>query len=194
MSDRIVRLIELLREERFLEYKQTVAWDLIKDKVVKTAMGMANIPDGGTIIIGMTKNGNTYAADGLLATDFSTYKVDDIQAYINKFADPFVRVQTTCLKYLTKDFIAIDITEFDEFPVVCCRNGNDIREGAVYTRANRIPETVVISSQTEMREILERATDKGVRKFLQRAHRAGMLAGTAIVTDDDKFSAQLGGL
>lgn len=194
MSELIVRLINLLREERFLEYKQSMPWDALKEKIAKTAMAMANIPDGGTIIIGMTKNGNLYEADGVVPEHLASYKVDDIQAYINRFADPFVKVQSTFVTVESKEFIAIVVAEFDEIPVICGRNSTDLREGTVYTRSNRIPESVPISSQTEMRELLELATDKGVRKFMRRAHRTGIQGGAPQISDDDLFIAQLGGL
>jgi hypothetical protein len=81
---------------------------------------------------------------------------------------------------------------FDEIPVVCRRNGVGLRQGAVYTRSYRMPETCEVPSQTEMREIIEMATDKGVRRFLERSRRAGLLTGgTAEPTDTDKFDEEL---
>ena len=41
-------------------------------------------------------------------------------------------------------------------------------------RARHKPETSEISSEEEMRELLELAIDKGVEKFVRRAERAGL--------------------
>ena len=50
--ERLRALINLSREERFLEYKESRSWNDLKGKIARTAMGMANIRDSGTIIVG----------------------------------------------------------------------------------------------------------------------------------------------
>ncbi len=48
----LVALIELRREDRSLEYKESHPWEELKNKIAKTTLGMSNIRDGGTIIVG----------------------------------------------------------------------------------------------------------------------------------------------
>lgn len=193
--NRFTALIELRREERFLEYKHSLPWDDLKNKIAKTAMGMANIRDGGTIIIGMAQRGGQFVPEGMLDEHIATYDVDDIQAYVNKFADPYVRVELHHVKLNQENFIALVVHEFDEIPVVCKRNYDDVlRQGAIYTRSHRIPETCEVQSQTEMREIIEIATYKGVRRFAERMQRVGVLKVAPSESDLDAFERQLGGL
>ncbi len=65
----------------------------------------------------------------------------------------------------------------------------------MYTRSYRMPETCEVPSQTELREIIEMATDKGVRRFLERSRRAGLLTeGSIGPTDTEKFDEELEGL
>ena len=195
-SDRFITLIKLGREERFLEYKQSAPWDDLKDKIAKTAMGMANIRDGGTIIIGMAKKGNLYLPEGTDEEHVITYDVDDLQAHANRFADPYVRTELHQVKWDDKLFFAIRVHEFDELPVVCKKDcGTLIRQGAIYTRSYRMAETCEVRSQSEMREIIDLAVQKGVRRFVQIARRVGIpLEEVAMKSDIEKFKKQLEGL
>ena len=45
------------REERHVEFKRTMNWSdsSTKSKVVKTAMAMANLRDGGSIVFGIER-------------------------------------------------------------------------------------------------------------------------------------------
>ncbi len=156
---------------------------------------MANIRDGGTIIVGVSQRSGSLVAQGMSQEHINTYDVDKVQSYVNRFADPYVRLEMYIVPRDSQSFVAIVVHEFDEIPVVCRRNGVGLRQGAVYTRSYRMPETCEVPSQTEMREIIEIATDKGVRRFLERSHRAGLSTGGAIgPTDAEKFDEQLEGL
>ena len=42
-----------------------------------------------------------------------------------------------------------------------------------------LPETIPVPTQTEMREIIELAVDKGIRKQFERLGRAGLQVGQA---------------
>ena len=46
----------------------------------------------------------------------------------------------------------------------------NLRKGAIFTRTRRHPETIEVPSQTEMREILELAVDKNMRKLTKREY------------------------
>ncbi len=193
--EELVALIDLGREDRSLEYKESRPWSDLKDKIAKTALGMANVRDGGTIIIGVSQRSGSLVPKGMSQGDIDTYDVDDVQAYVNRFADPYVRLEMYTVPYDGQEFIAIVVHEFDEVPVVCRRNGVGLRQGSVYTRSYRIPETCEVPSQTEMREIIDMATDKGVRRFLERSRRAGLSTGETVQrTDAEKFDEELEGL
>ncbi len=86
-SEQLIPLIHLGREERFIEYKESLPWDDLKFKITKTAMGMANIRDGGTIIIGITQTGSEFLRNGINEEHMATYDVDEILAFINRFAN-----------------------------------------------------------------------------------------------------------
>lgn len=193
--EELAALIDLGRENRSLEFKESRPWDDLKAKIAKTALGMANIRDGGTIIIGVSQRSGSLVPQGVPQGDIGTYDADEVQAFVNRFADPYVRLEIEVVPHKGQQFIAMVVHEFDEVPVVCRRNGVGLRQGAVYTRSYRMPETCEVPSQTEMREIIEMATDKGVRRFLEKSRRAGLsTGGTVERTETEKFDEELEGL
>ena len=73
--------IELLlhgREERNLEYKTTVDFSAEPTKALLTRAiaAHANTRDGGNIVVGMEKNGESYERVGILVDHLATLKVD----------------------------------------------------------------------------------------------------------------------
>lgn len=191
----LVALIELRREDRSLEYKESHPWEELKNKIAKTTLGMSNIRDGGTIIVGVSERSGRPVPEGMSQEDINTYNEDDVRAYVNSFADPYVQLELHRISQDKQAFIAIVVHEFDQVPIICKKGGIGLRGGAVYTRSYRMPETCEVPSQTEMREIIEMATDKGVRRFLERSRRVGLLTGEAVgPTDTEKFDEELEGL
>ena len=160
------------REERNLEYKQSMSWANLatKVKVAKSAMAMANISDGGYIVIGVNKNGEVYEPEGMQEEHADSFKQDDVMTWLNEYADPYVELTVTPANRDNKRFIVIEILEFDLLPVVCKKNGQDLKRGDIFTRSRRKYETAQVGSQNEMREILELAVDKEIRRLRSRGY------------------------
>ncbi|MBA7602979.1 hypothetical protein ES703_10076 [subsurface metagenome] len=189
--DHLTELITRLDEERFLEYKESCPWEDLKFKIAKTCMGMANIRHGGTIIIGIRKTDGEYDPEGMTDEHIETYNTDDIQAFISRFADPYVRIELYLKEWDSKKFLIIVVHEFDEIPVVCKSDSDITRIGAIYTRSYRMNETCKVQSQTEMREIIEMATEKGFRHFIRTIHRMGVsIDKISRLTDEETFRRQ----
>jgi len=93
--------------------------------------------------------------------------------------------------------VAITVHEFEEVPVICRRSYNHgaktiLRDGALYVRGRGKPESIEVPSQTEMRELLNAAVDKGIRSFLARADRVGLGAARPIEPDAAaRYAAEL---
>ena len=74
---------------------------------------------------------------------------------------------------------------FNAIPVICKINGREnLREGAIYTRSRRIPETVKVPTHSEMREIINIATEKKIRSFLEMAQQARLRVEVGAEVDD----------
>lgn len=187
-------------EERNIEYKSSMSWKDIetKTKVVIACLAMANIPDGGVLIFGVDETPNgIFQANGMKEEDVDSFNQDHISAYVNNFADPYVDIKVN--KEITEDgniFVIIQIQEFNEFPVVCKREGcKGIHCGAIYTRPRRKIESVPVPSQNEMREIIDLAIDKKMRKIHEDLYKWGITNNqTYQESSEQRFDEQLGGL
>jgi len=195
MSDEaLLEMVYHGREERNLEYKQSISWQepAIKAKIAKSAMAMANLPDGGAIVIGVEKKGETYDPVGMEQGHIKSFKQDDVMEYINeKYADPFVELSVTPVSKDDKCFVVIQVHEFSQLPVICKNNGlENLKRGAFFTRSRVKHETVQVKSQTEMREILDLAVDKEIRRLRSRGLLTFVEAARPSESDRKLFEQQ----
>jgi len=141
---------------------------------------MANRQDGGTIIIGVQSVNNTPNPMGLAENDLPTWSYDDVATGFAEYADPSITFDLQEVSCESARYIVLRIHEFEDIPVLCKKDYNNsseviLRRGACYVRSRHKPETSEIPTQEDMRDLLELATDKGVRKFISRATRTGLL-------------------
>jgi len=167
-------------------------------KVARAVLGMANRRDGGLVIIGVEENKKVLNPIGLTHADLATWNYDDVSASIGVYADPTVKLDLEIKEHNNHFFVVLHAQEFEEIPILCKQDYSKdkevvLRKGACYVRSRHKPETSEIPSQEDMRDLLDLAIDKGVRKFLARAHRLGLTSITPAAPDDsDLFEAQLG--
>ena len=149
--------------------------DLTKVKLTRAILAMSNKRDGGVIVIGIRElQDKQFDPVGLSASEAQTFNHDTMADHVRQYADPYVDFTVRTIECGGKQFIVIQVKEFDEIPVLCKRDGTDLRNGAMYTRSRTKNESAEVSSQSEMREIMDIAVDKGVRKFVTRSQRVGL--------------------
>lgn len=189
-------LIQLGKEGRSLEFKQSTPWadGRFKAQIAKAILAFSNVRDGGRIVIGVEQvHDGGFTPRGMTDEHLSTWNFDDLASYVSEFADPFVDFSMERLTFDSNTYLVITISEFKDLPVICKRDGaNLLRRGAIYTRTYRMPESAEVPSQTELREILDLAIEKGTRALLRTASRVGLTATTG-PHDSELFNKQLGG-
>lgn len=152
-------------ERRDLEYKRGGSWNSLKYNITKAALAMANLEGGGHIIIGMAEDeSGRYNLSGLLEKDARTYKIDDISEFINKYADPYVEINLGTFQ----NVVVIQVFEFEEVPVICKKDSDDLERGRIYVRSRRKNESTPKPTAFDVKEILDNAIDKGIRKQRKR--------------------------
>lgn len=200
MNNTLLDLVLHGREERYLEYKRSLNWGdaQAKAKITRTILGMSNIRDGGTIVIGVAQDDESFVPEGATQADLDSFTQDTVAEWVNGYADPFAEVTVTRVSHEHAAFVVIQVGEFAEIPVVCKQNGPFalLKRGAVYTRSRRKHETVEVPSQVEMRELLDLSIEKGFRRLIERLHRAGVSMGAVagLSRDREEFDRQLGEL
>jgi predicted HTH transcriptional regulator len=209
-SDEIRAVILTKRESREVELKGPMLWGnkQINAKIAQSLMALANLRAGGLLVIGVTeKPKGTFTLTGLSDEQFASYNQDDVSSFVNEYASPFVEFRLDRLDIEGMRFVTFDVNEFQEIPVVCRNSGpgeekigiekedklGPLRRGALYNRSRRMNETVEVSSEAEMREILDLAVEKSLRRFFERAGSGGVLP-TSESLSNEAFDRQLGDL
>ncbi|MDR3634664.1 MAG: ATP-binding protein [Isosphaeraceae bacterium] len=164
-------------------------------KVVRAILGMANIQDGGRVIIGVEEEDSTLLETGLDEDQLESWKnYDAIAELVNGYATPTVSFERDFQLYKGRTFVILKVNEFAEIPILCRHEYHDpasgkappiLRRGACYVRSRHKPETAEIRSEEEMRGLLDLAIEKGVRNFLRRAQRVGLYPSDRPVSSDD---------
>lgn len=167
-------------------------------RVVRAVLSMANRRDGGFVILGVAESRTGLEVTGLKPDDLQTWNYDDVADSIARYADPSVDFDVISVTHGSATSVVIRVEEFAEVPVLCRRDFNEgstliLREGACYIRPRRKPESIEVCTYADMRDLFDLATEKGVRRFVTRAHAAGipLVPGAPIQTDAERFDAQL---
>lgn len=181
-GDRIEYYIRYPRESRSVEYKGPMAWVPKDDtclKVVRTLLAMANLRDGGCVIVGINedKSNNVFEAAGLSDEERSSWSQDSVADRVREQAEPNVDFRIEQRQVDGLDFIAIIVEPFAVNPVICRRDcGKVMCEGRVYCRpAGGKAETVAVRREADMRDILDLAIERRLQHELQLLSRARVL-------------------
>lgn len=177
--------------------------DYLRAKVARAIMGMSNRRDGGIVIIGIEDRNSQLHPVGLSPQDAISWRnYDHVASALASYMSPPASFRLYMHEVAGKEFALLEVSEFADVPIICkkgyARNhasGHSevvLREGAIYIRGRLKPETVETSSLERMRELLDLAVEKGVKKFVTQAQRAGLgsLTTHGQPNDDDLFKHQ----
>jgi Putative DNA-binding domain len=193
MYEKILELLDAGGETRNIEFKKSYDWGnpQHKAKIVKCILAMSNTKDGGYLVLGI--DDDKQGLEKLCGMDSEHYQkinFDHIVVEVNKFADPPISFQMNNIEEKSKSFVLFRIPEFEEFPIICKKSGEQgLKEGAVYSRSKSKPESAIIRSQSEMRELIDMAINKGIKDFYTRVRDSGLQ-----IADDnssDKYAVEL---
>ncbi len=182
----VEQALQLRSESKHLEFKEADNIDnlALKLKVIRAMLAMANNQDGGTIILGIADDGSqTGCSDDVI----KTWAFEDVSEQVSKYADPYVTFDLEVREFESRKFIRIYVDEFESVPIICKKDGSYadgkikskdvviLKAGTTYVRSRKKPESVPIPSQTEMRELLDLAIEKGLRRTIQLMKISGGL-------------------
>ena len=199
-DEEFAQIMGLAHEIRGVEFKGPGASSegRLFAQVVKAMLGMANRRDGGRVVIGVQDLGSVLNPIGLDEAQLATWNYDHVSDRVAVYADPGVAFDLEIREYNGRSYVVIQVEEFADVPVLCKRAYDGVlRDGACYVRPRRKPETTEIPTYADMRDLLDLATEKGVRRLLAHAQRAGLAVPPDVVTtatDQERFDQQLGDL
>ena len=195
LHDRVFNALGRCQESQGIDFKESAPWESLKWRIICTALAMGNMRDGGIIVIGASEREQAWVLTGILQEHLDTYDVDTVIDVVNKYASTHVDLDIVIVKYQNgKDFLAIQIREFADTPIVCKKNGPEgerLFEGAVYIRPPGLARTTKIMNASQMHDLLELAAEKRARRLLEVSRRVGLVPAS---TSKEKFDKELDGL
>lgn len=196
-SEEFKQIISIGNEQNGIEFKPGFLYDKKDEllyKVIRAIIAMANRRDGGLVILGVEEIEKELILKGLSSEELLSLNYDNLSNIVNNYADPNIEFKTETVEYNSDKYLVIRIPEFIEIPIICKKNFKDIlREGACYVRSKKKPESSEIPTQTEMRELLDLAKVKALRKYVTEAQQARIELSleTDIEKSDLKYDNEL---
>lgn len=176
-------LLEGASETDSVEFKGPMAWS---KSLIKDVLALANTVDGGHIIIGVEDE--SFARIGLTSEQVATFNSDIMRDQVAPYADPRAVFSVHSLADVAgRTYIVIAVSPFDEFPVICKRDGHGMCAGDIYFRSRVArPASARIAHSNDMREVIEASIARRARNL----KRIGLLPEVSSQEYDD----ELGGL
>ena len=99
------------KEERYLEYKRSMIWtgnDTTKVKIAKAMMAMANLRNGGVIVVGMQETSRgIWVPEVMTPQQISSFTQDDVAQWVNDYATPAVQFSIEAFPLNSNQFVII---------------------------------------------------------------------------------------
>ena len=194
LHERAVLALNRCQELQAIDFKESCAWQGLQWRIIKTLLAMANLRDGGILIVGVSERGDDWELTGITTQHLETFDVDTIVGVTNSFASPFIELDIVTVQHNDTKFLVIQAAEFSDSPIVCKKNGppeKGLFEGAVYVRPPGLARTTRITSAAEMHDLLELAAEKRARRILEQSRRVGIVPAAP---STEQFDEELAGL
>jgi hypothetical protein len=122
--------------------------------------------------LGVVENGDGYAPTGLTPLQILTYQEETVQDGVSEYAAPYASLTCEVRQYNGSGYVVMTVQEFTQIPNVCKKDYPGIlQRGAIYVRSRtRRPESVPVSVESDMRDLIDLAVDKGIRRMRARGY------------------------
>jgi hypothetical protein len=186
LKGRITLALSRCQEQPWLDFKESQPWLVLRWRLLKTIMAMANLRDGGLILVGVAENGNSWEMTGITSDHLIAFDYDDITDQLSKYASPQVVVDIVIHDHEDGNrYLAFHIHQFKDSPVVCRNNSPDdvkpkdrLSAGDIYVRpTSGKPRTEKVTDASRLHDLLELAAEFRARKMLEIGKRIGLVPG-----------------
>jgi hypothetical protein len=171
----------------------------LKAVVARACMAMANQRAGGTVVVGVSESSDHRLTPvGVTAKDLLGWVFDPVAGWINSCCEPAIQFELTHLedKPNSRVYVVMEVTEFAEYPIVCTKNFSVkdekilLRQGAIYVRSRTRPASVELTSQAEMRTLIDLAVEKQIPRIARLFSALPPREGATDKAAEDLFEAE----
>lgn len=185
LRDKITNCLNFCQERASVEFKESQPFDTMKWHLLKTIMAMANLRDGGMIVIGLNQRGAIWQLTGIDSDHLQTYNYDAIIDQLQKHASPQITVDIVVHLNDNQQYLVFNVHQFRESPIICRKNTpNEVAEkermfpGDIYIRPHAgKPQTTRVVDSSTLNELLEIAAEDRARRMIEQGGRIGLSLG-----------------
>jgi predicted HTH transcriptional regulator len=165
-------------ETRSTDFKESQPFETLQWDLVRHVMAMANLREGGRIIIGVSERDGQPSRDGILAEHEAGYDQDILYNLVNSYARPPVSLTLRIVPFEGKRYVYIAVEPFTETPVVCVKGSRKdgkvrLDPGDIVARSLDCIGTTRIVNAELMADILRIAAEKRAASIVALAQRLG---------------------
>jgi Schlafen, AlbA_2 len=178
-----------------VEFKDDADWPSLKYAVIRTCMAMANLRDGGHILVGISGRDTQYSVAGVSSDNLLTYDPDLILAAVAKYASPPPDVRCVIHETSNATLLCIRVSPFINGPVICKKeHQGQLRQAAIYLRLNHPIRSAMPVEESQIRAVIDLAAERRAQQMVSDAARIGALppAEAPAKLHADAFDEQLG--
>ena len=202
LRQRVEDGIARCQEEPGIDFKQSAPWVDLRAKLVRHCLAMANLVDGGLIVLGVREDGTNWKIEGMQQSHLETYDPDTILDEVKKYASSPLKIAVVVHEdEHGRAFVVLHVHPVEELPVVCTRNGGGgLVAGGFFVRpAEGRPRSERVMCAEDMRYLVHTAAERIARQLIEQSRRIGALEAAPTTKSDeeksqDGFDAELGGL
>ena len=163
-------------------------------RVVRAAMAMGNLRDGGQVCLGIHDHQMATMTPGLSPAEVAEWTdYNNVSDQVSKYSDPPVAFHMHNFTLSSgADVVILDVEEFDTDLHICKRDYQGVLQaGQTYVRPRGKPQSSQVPSLVDMRDLHNLAIDKGVREYFRRSEYAGApFTIAASLTPDQQDTAK----
>lgn len=188
IEERTHRAIALGAERAAVEFKESQPFETLRYKIAKAALAMANRPDGGLIIVGLSQReeGKPFVLEGVDESVAATYHQETLYEFVNLFASPPIELFIRQVVHDGRMTVAISVSPSLRSPVICRKSTRDVpglrgpdhmHTCDIYVRTSAPVGTARVSSAPMLDELIQRAAGQRAGEMIRAMRDAGAFEG-----------------
>jgi hypothetical protein len=170
--------------------------DLLRGKVLRAMMAMANRRDGGFVVVGITETDALEArfkVEGVSSADALTWDHDRLSDVVRAHVSGDLAFHVATVSVDAATLVVIRVDEFARRPVICIKpivagTTTIVRAGGLPVRGHVKVESLKFPGPEEMEALVRLAAQKRAAEIIAEGRAAGLVMPQV----EDAFSRQLG--
>lgn len=173
-----------------VEFKEPQAFEVLQYKIVKAVMAMANLRDGGLIIIGVSeRKRGIFIREGASDDLTATYIHEALYKVACEYASPPPELMLFILRYEGRQYVVVAVRPCERAPVICRKStppevvgGRDkMNVCEIYVRAGAPVQTQRVSEASMLDDVLRAASGRRAGELVRTMLAAGAFEGVSAV-------------